>query len=281
MSRSPFLFVPGHAQPAGAHGLWFAFRRRELLVREIDCALPTAPSLERAWGLSPVRTQTLGQLDDTTCFSAELPADAEAPPGAMFVDLRQLFGRLSDALMAVAGRAVQVVEWDRTHQFCGACAQPTLPHAKARARVCPACRLEAYPRIAPAMIVLVERGDQLLLARSPHFPPGIYGALAGFVDAGESVEDAVHREVYEETGIRVQNVRYFGSQPWPFPNSLMLAFQADYEGGELRLDPDEIEDAQFFRADALPRTFPGRVSIGQWLLHDFLQRHGLPPPAAR
>jgi NADH pyrophosphatase NudC (nudix superfamily) len=129
----------------------------------------------------------------------------------------QLFGRLSDALMGVAGRAVQIVEWDRTHQFCGACGGETLPHDKARARVCPRCKLEAYPRIAPAMIVLVERGEEVLLARSPHFPPGIYGALAGFVDAGESAEEAVHREVHEETGVLVKNVRYFGSQPWPFP----------------------------------------------------------------
>jgi NAD+ diphosphatase len=278
MTRSPFSFTPSHTLAPDENSLWFAFRGRELLVREIDCELPATPSLERL-GLAPVRVQALGHLGDAACFSAELPAEAGPPPGATFVDLRQLFGRLSDALMGVAGRAVPIVEWDRTHQFCGACAAPTQPHAKTRARVCEVCRLEVYPRIAPAMIALVERGNEILLARSPHFPPGIYGALAGFVDAGESVEDAVHREVYEETGIRIKNLRYYGSQPWPFPNSLMLAFQAEYESGTIHVDPEEIEDAQFFRADALPRTFPGRVSIGQWLLHDFLERHGQARPA--
>jgi NAD+ diphosphatase len=276
MSRSPFSFVPAaHPAPgpAAADGIWFAFRQRQLLVRESDCALPTAVSLEQAWGLSAVRVQALGHLDGTACLSAELPGDAEAPPGAVFLDLRQLFGRLSEALMAVAGRAVQIVEWERSHQFCGACASPTVRHDKARSRVCPRCKLEAYPRISPAIIVLVERGAEVLLARSPHFPPEFYSALAGFVDPGESAEQAVHREVHEETGILVKNVRYFGSQPWPFPNSLMLGFQADYAGGTLRPDPEEIEDANFFKADALPRTFPGKVSIGQWLLHDFLQRH--------
>lgn len=256
----------------GPSALWFAFRQRQLLVREADYALPSGSLTDL--GLSAVRVQPLGHLNGTACLSAELSADAVAPPGAAFFDLRQLFGRLREDLMAVAGRAVQVMEWDRTHQFCGACGGPTELHEKARARVCAACKVEAYPRIAPAMIVLVERDNEVLLARSPHFPPEIYGALAGFVDAGESAEDAVHREVYEETGILVKNVRYFGSQPWPFPNSLMLAFQADYESGTLLLDPAEIEDAKFFRADALPRTFPGRVSIGQWLLHDFLARQG-------
>lgn len=275
----PFPFIPSlQLSVPDEQALWFAFRQRQLLVREQDCALPTAVSLERAWGLSPVRVQQLGHLDGTACVSAELPPDIEPPPGARFLDLRQLFGRLSEPLMAVAGRAVQIMEWERTHQFCGACGGATVAHAKARARICPRCKLEAYPRIAPAMIVLVERGDEVLLARSPHFPPGIFGALAGFVDPGESAEEAVHREVYEETGVLVKNVRYFGSQPWPFPNSLMLGFQAEYAGGTLRPDPEEISELGFFRGDELPRTFPGKVSIGQWLLHDFLQRRGFAPP---
>jgi NAD+ diphosphatase len=164
------------------------------------------------------------------------------------------------------------VEWDRTHQFCGACASATDPHKKARARVCLACGLELFPRVSPAVIMLVERGDEVLLARSPHFPPGIYSALAGFVDPGESLEAAVHREVLEETGVRVENVRYFGSQPWPFPHSLMVAFLADYAGGSIVADGDEIEDARFFRYDALPDTFRSNISISRWLLDDFLRR---------
>jgi NAD+ diphosphatase len=124
------------------------------------------------------------------------------------------------------------------------------------------------------MIVAVERGDEILLGRSPHFPPGIYSVLAGFVEPGESVEETVFREVHEETGVEVENIRYFGSQPWPYPHSLMLGFQARFARGEIRVDGVEIEDAGWFRADEMPTTFPGNVSISQWLIRDFLARHG-------
>jgi NAD+ diphosphatase len=122
------------------------------------------------------------------------------------------------------------------------------------------------------MIVAVERDDQILLARSPHFPAGIYSVLAGFVEPGESAEEAVTREVMEEAGVHVSNIRYFGSQPWPFPHSLMLGFRADYESGDIRIAEPEIEDARWFRADEMPSFLPGRISISQWLIHDFLDR---------
>lgn len=266
-------FVPSTAFTSiSTGGVWFAFRRRALLLTE-QFELPRGPSLN-ALGLEVVRAQLLGHVDGEPHLSAELPANIEPPPGMQFVELRPLFGKLSPELMALAGRAVQVMDWDRNHQFCGACGTPTRPHAQQRSRVCPSCGLEAYPRISPAMIVAVERGDEILLARGPQTPPGIYSTLAGFVDPGESVEEAVHREVFEETGLQVNNVRYFGSQPWPFPNSLMLGFLADYESGEIVCQPDEIEDAKFFRFDALPTLYPGTISISKWLIADFLRRHG-------
>lgn len=165
--------------------------------------------------------QFLGNLNGEPCLSAELRDDVEPPEGGQFRDLRQLFGRLPDEVMSIAGRAVQVMEWDRSHQFCGRCGAPTVPHEKARSRVCtnPACRSEHYPRLSPAMIVAVERGPEILLARSPHFPPGIYSVLAGFVDRGKNAEDAVRREVMEETSISVTNVRYYGSQAWAVPRT--------------------------------------------------------------
>jgi NAD+ diphosphatase len=123
------------------------------------------------------------------------------------------------------------------------------------------------------MIVAVEKGDSILLARSPHFPPGIYSVPAGFVEPGESAEEAVKREVFEETNIRIRDVRYFGSQPWPFPNSLMLGFTAEYADGEIRLGDGEIEDAGWYRYDEMPNLFPGNVSIAQWLMRDVLHRH--------
>jgi NAD+ diphosphatase len=273
MSGPPFPFVPSPPWPAApAPGLWFAFRRGELLVLD-GAQLPR--SLE-AVGLAPVRIQLLGHLRGEPCHSAELPAEAEPPPGGQFRGLRELFPVLDPEVMRLAGRAVQVMDWDRTHQFCGACGGPTAPDPTARARVCanPRCTLSHYPRLSPAVIVAVERGPEILLARGPHFPPAIYSVLAGFVDPGESAEDAVHREVFEETAIRITNLRYFGSQPWPFPHSLMLGFQADYESGEVTPDRSEIEAAAFFPVTALPPSFPGRVSISQWLLHDFRARHG-------
>lgn len=265
----PRLAPPGET---GAEPLCFLFRGRELLVAA-DGTVPREAELDAA-SPRPLRRQFLGLLGPLPCWSGELAPDAQAPPGMAFRDLRALYGRLAPELHAVAARAVQIVEWDRTHQFCGACGAPTHPVEAERARVCARCRLSFYPRVAPSMIVAVERGDAILLARSPHFPPGIYSVLAGFVEPGESVEETVAREVWEEAGVEVEDVRWFGSQPWPYPNSLMLGFQARWRAGEIRVDGREIEDAGWFTADAMPRIFPGNVSISQWLIADFLRRHG-------
>jgi NAD+ diphosphatase len=252
-------------------GLWFAFRGRDLLVLE-GGSLPRGTAAEV--GLAPVRTELVGHLHAEPCYAAELPASTEPPAQGSFRGLRELYAVLPDELMRVAVRAVQVMEWDRTHQFCGACGTPTEADAADRARVCPRCRLSQYPRVSPAVIVAVERGPELLLAHAARFPQRIFSVLAGFVDPGESAEDAVHREIFEEAGVTVTNLRYFGSQAWPFPHSLMLGFQADHLEGEVVPDGEELLEAGFFPADALPPLFPGRVSIAQWLIHDFLRRHG-------
>lgn len=271
--NSDETFVPAVTPPERVEKtLWFEFRGRDLLINE-SYRVPPVKSLADI-GLPPVRTQYLGVLGDQHCFSAELSPDAEAPEGALFMDLRGLFGNAEEQIVALAGRAVQIIEWDKNHLFCGACGGETKRSDKHRARRCNACTLEVFPRLSPAIIVAVERGNEILLARSPHFPSGIFSVLAGFVEPGESIEEAVAREVYEETRVRVTNVRYFGSQPWPFPNSVMIGFQADYESGEVELDGDELEAAAFYAADDLPPVFPGRVSISQWLLADFLERHG-------
>ncbi len=266
------VFRPGVHAPEGPLGrcVWFAVRGRQVLVTQ-NFEVKTQEQLGEL-GLEPVRTQYLGLLDELHCFAAELAPDAPAPEGFRFADLRTLLGHFDDWLHALAGRAVQIVEWERTHQYCGSCGAPTVVMSGERARRCHECEQVYYPRLAPAMIVAVERGDEILLGRSPHFPPGIYSVLAGFVEPGESLEEAVIREVREEASVEVGDVRYFGSQPWPFPNSLMIGFTAQYRSGEVRVDGDELEDADFFAYDALPRTFPGNVSISQWLLNDFVAR---------
>jgi NAD+ diphosphatase len=169
--------------------------------------------------------------------------------------------------MGVAGRAAQVLEWDRAHRFCGVCGTPTEHVENERARRCPACGHTAYPRVSPAMMVLVWRPGEVLLARAPRFAKGMYSALAGFVEAGESIEQCVEREVAEEVGVRVSDLRYYGSQSWPFPHSLMVAFTARWAGGEIVPQPGEIESAGWYALDALP-GIPPRFSISGHLIRD-------------
>ena len=270
----PLPFMPDHRPPEAPGGdpLLFAFWRRELLVTG-DHALPPVSAIDEH-GIEAVRTQYLGRLGEQHCYSAELQEDFKPPAGFVTRDLRMLFGALDATLHALAGRAVQIVEWDRTHQFCGACGERTVQADHDRSRSCPSCEIPMYPRLSPAMIVAVEKGNQILLGRAKHFPAGIFSVLAGFVEPGESAEEAVVREVWEETRIVVEDVRYFGSQPWPFPNSLMLGFTARYKSGEIDTShDDEVEDAGWFPADAMPNTFSGNVSISQWLIQDFVERH--------
>jgi NAD+ diphosphatase len=212
----------------------------------------------------------LGTLAGRDCWALALD---EPPAGWRPLPLRAAMAQLPEQLAGLAGRAAQVLEWDRSHRYCGVCGTPTELKASERARVCPACGHSAWPRISPAMMALVWRPGALLLARSPHFPPGMYSALAGFVEAGESLEDCLHREVAEEVGVQVQAPRYYGSQSWPFPHSLMVAYSARYAAGEVRPQPGEIEDAAWFTPDALPKL-PPRLSIAGRLIRDALERLG-------
>lgn len=184
-------------------------------------------------------------------------------------NLRSLYGKLPEDLFAIAARAVQIVEWDRTHQFCGHCATPTIQRPTERAKRCPSCQLRQYPKLSPAVIMLIYRGSDLLLARAPRFRAGMYSVLAGFVEPGESLEETVAREVKEEVGVEIKNIRYFGSQPWPFPKSLMIGFIAEYASGTITPDPTEIEAANWFSADNLPPV-PGELSIARKLIDWFV-----------
>lgn len=241
---------------------------RDALVRPL-LSTDAIPWREyRLLGVEPARVHSIGQLDGVAHLAVSLDdgfAVQQLPEGWKAAGLRNWFGVIDDNLLAIAMRAVQLLEWDRTHVHCGACATPTERLTGERARRCPSCSLIVYPRISPAMMALVTRGDEFLLGRGINFPPGRYSALAGFLEAGESVEDAIRREVMEEVNVEVKNLQYFGSQSWPFPNSLMLAFTAEYAGGELRHDPKELADAQWFPLDALPQL-PPRLSIARALI---------------
>lgn len=272
MIVTPSGFVPLVAEAPGDEVCTFAFRGYELLVREADAGLPDVAACE-ALAFEAACVVPVGLWQRRYCRAVWLPRETSAPEGYAFKSLRALWSRLDDAALAVAGRALQLADWARTHRFCGACGQPTKPAAGERAMRCASCGHTAYPRISPAMMVLVRRGPAILLARNVAVPAGgRMSALAGFLEPGESVEDAIHREVMEEVGLEVRDPRYFGSQSWPFPNSLMLAFTAEYAGGEIRCDPTEIAEARWFGpGDPLPELSP-RQSISRALIDANLPR---------
>lgn len=199
-------------------------------------------------------------------------------PGAQWLGLRQLMLQAEPALFKLLGYASQIATWSRQHRFCGSCGQPMQAVAGERAMQCEPCGQRHYPRLSPSIIVLITRGDELLLARSPHFAPGYYSTLAGFVEPGESLEACVHREVREEVGVEIEAPVYLASQNWPFPHSLMLGFHAEYRSGQIVPQPEEIEDAQWFRLDALPQLPPSQA-ISRYLIDLYLaRRQGLAEP---
>jgi NAD+ diphosphatase len=202
----------------------------------------------------------LGVLDGRWCFAVDVLDEPDVDLD-LFRDLRALWGALDEVTWTVAGRAAQLVDWQRTHRFCGRCATPTEPTRSERSRRCPRCGLVAFPRLAPAVITLIERDDgRILLARNVNFPAPFFSLLAGFVEPGETLEEAVARETLEEVGVTVGDITYWGSQPWPFPHSLMVGFRARYVAGEFELQADEIAEAGWFAPDELP-TVPPTMSI--------------------
>ena len=214
----------------------------------------------------------LGVLDGHSVIAVDVSDDPlhDGLDEFMWVPLRAAFNLLDNVDWVLAGRAMQILTWDRDHRLCGRCGTATENHPTDRAKRCPACGLMAFPRLSPAVIMLVHRGDEVLLAHGRQFPGRFYSALAGFVEPGESLEEAVAREVREEVGIEVADVRYFGSQPWPFPHSLMIGFTARWVSGELDPDPAEIVDAGWYGRDDLPPVPIGGMSIAGWLIQAWL-----------
>jgi NAD+ diphosphatase len=282
-----FVSCVAGPEDAQAPALWFIFQGDKLLVQPAGVVVSAQPNGRRAHvplmsdisplGLTVTRRIYLGYLRGadaapTPCYAAEIAGDAAVPEGLAADGLRQLYGQLDETQFSLAGRAIQIVAWDRTHQFCGQCGGPTEAIPTERAKRCPRCELTSYPRLSPAIIIAVVRatagGPRLLLARNHRFPAGRYSVVAGFVEPGETLEECASREVGEEVGIQIKNVRYFGSQPWPFPNSLMIGFTAEYAGGEFDLEASEIADAGWFAADALP-GLPPKMSIARRLIDWF------------
>ena len=201
----------------------------------------------------------------------ELVPNVELPGGYMVLSRRDLPPILGYYGFVRAGLAFQLMNWQRSNRFCGRCGVPMHESEKERAMQCPDCGHLVFPTLSPAIIVAVEKDGRLLMGHNANFPSGRYSVLAGFVEPGESLEEAVSREIYEESGVCVKNIQYFGSQPWPFPNSLMLGFRAEWESGEPTPDGEEIDDVRWFSPEELP-DIPPSVSISRQLIDDWLKR---------
>jgi NAD+ diphosphatase len=270
-------FVPGDEKEPHEDepSYWFILRGSDLLVARdgasIDLPFMTDTGL---LGFSAERAHVIGTLRATLCRAVAVPVETAAPEGWAFEGVRSLFGTISERFFSVAARALEISEWDHTHRFCGSCGSPTALNPGERALECTACGSLSYPRISPAVIVAVIRGTRILLARARRFPPGLYSVLAGFVEPGETLEECAAREIREETGIEVKNLRYFASQPWPFPHSLMVAFTAEYASGDITVDPGELVDAGWYTADTLP-SLPDPITVARKLIDWFAAGPGV------
>jgi len=269
------FFEPGFSnqEEKNATASWLLFKGNKFLVTENNgkFALPDIDlnKLE----IKPVRRQYVGLVDGRSCYAVEIPSDTITPEGMSFCHLMSLLDQIPVDLFVLVGKAYQILHWDRTHQYCSRCGTQTENKMDERAKLCPSCGFVNYPRISPAIIVAITRGREILLAKGSRFKTAFYSVLAGFVEPGETFEECVQREVGEEVGLKVKNIKYFGSQPWPFPDSLMVGFTAEYDSGDLNMDKREILDARWYTADQLP-SIPSSGSIAGRLIDWFVQYKG-------
>lgn len=252
---------------------WFVFKSAyEMLVelKNHKAHIPYQKNLEEI-NISPTRTQYLGTYKGNPCYSAEVSPETMAPEGMVFRDLRSLYEFLDEEIFLLAGKAVQVICWDKDHQYCGRCGAHTETSVYEMAKVCPECGFRSYVRLSPAVITAIIKDGKLLMAKHG-YRGDMYGLIAGFVEPGETLEEAVKREIMEEVSLKVKNIEYFSSQSWPFPHSLMIAYTAEYKSGEIQADGKEITEANWFSPDELPRT-PSTMSVAgeliQWFINDF------------
>ncbi len=218
-----------------------------------------------------IRKMFLGTWKETDCEVWELEQHIDCGIDYNLIDLRSLLLSSHEPLFSIACRAVQLLEWFHGHKFCGRCGKPNVQSKSENALSCIECNVDNYPRISPCVIVVVTLGDRCLLARQENWETGLYSALAGFLEAGESAEDAIHREVLEEVDVRVKNLRYVGSQSWPFPGQLMLGFLAEADSQKIRVDGSEISEAQWWRYDEMPPRVPPPTVMSGMLIEHFIR----------
>lgn len=248
--------------------IWLIFLENALLISDQQ-HLPANPT---EFGLLIEESHEIGEWRGISCLVAEVQQPLPTlPTGWSFQSLRSLMPVLQAEMFQWASKGFQILQWAKNHRFCGRCGGRTDTKINERAKICSKCGFIQYPRLSPAVIMRIRKGKEILLSRSPHFKEGMYSIQAGFVEVGETLEEAVKREIFEETHLEIKNIRYFGSQSWPFPHSLMVGFTADYLKGELAAQKPELEDARWFRRTEKLPQLPPRLSIARQLIEDFLK----------
>lgn len=232
---------------------------------------------EEIWfdlGKSTNASFALGSYQSYDCFAVEVNEvnilESEPIVDTAWIPIKLAFSLLDVSWFGIVAKGYQLLQWNKQNRFCGQCGSFLIKKSNTYECYCQPCFRSFFPKISPSIIVMIHRENKILMARSAHFSPGVYGLIAGFVEPGETLEDAVHREVMEEVGVIVRNVQYFGSQPWPFPDALMMAFTADYVSGELVFNDGEIESAGWYDKNNFPGMPSSSVSIASRLIEHFI-----------
>jgi len=268
-------FIPGNTPPIDGQypELYFIFYDQMIVLKnDVDKVVIPDGKTPEELSLKENYTFYFGKLNNSPCYVIFLDSKIKLPENYIAVNLRSVYSDLSEDLFWIAGRAFHLGSWNNTHKFCGRCGAVTELKNDEMAKVCPNCDLTIFPGISPAVIMAIIKDGKILLAHNNRWKNPMYSVLAGFVDVGESLEECVMREVKEEAGIDIKNINYFGSQPWHFTGSLMIAFTADYDGGELKLDNSELRDGGWYSPDNLPEI-SGKPSISRELIDWFIETH--------
>jgi len=266
------VFTPENINTSSESGISIILRNQEFLTSKTSEFLLFEEDDLKWSEMEMVNKQFIGYLNNKPCFLSELTNESKLDEDLLLTPLRNLLGRIPDSLFTICSRSLQLSEWTNNNQFCGSCGSKMNKHETERAMFCECNNLLVYPRISPCIIVLVTKGEQLLLAHNKNFPGTFYSTLAGFIEAGESAESAIHREIYEEVKVNVKNIQYFGSQSWPFPSQLMLGFHAEYLDGDITPDGEEIDLADWFHYRELPQVPTGNISISGQLIESYIEK---------
>jgi len=266
------IFTPENINTSSKTGISIILRNQEFLTSKTSEFLLFEEDDLKWSEMEMVSKQFIGYLNDKPCYLLELTLDSKLDKDLILTPLRNLLGRIPDSLFTVCSRSLQLSEWRKNNQFCGVCGTQMIMHETERAMFCGCNNLLVYPKISPCVIVLVTKGEELLLAHNKNFPGTFYSTLAGFIEAGESAESAIHREIFEEVKVKVQNIKYFGSQSWPFPSQLMLGYHAEYLEGEITPDGEEIDLADWFHYKDLPQVPTGNISISGQLIESYIEK---------